>query len=84
MRFVRTQILPARERLFNSPINKRLLQRKSFGLPLFPHLPIVRRAAGVSFPWAMLPASELKLAASATAGKFSSADRRKITFGRAM
>ena len=36
---------------------------------------VFRRAAGESFPWAMLPASELKLAASATAGKFSSADR---------
>ena len=34
-----------------------------------------RRAADESYPWAMLPASELKLAASATAGKFSSADR---------
>ena len=37
----------------------------------------VRRTAGESFPWEMLPASELKLAASATAGKFSSADRLK-------
>ena len=37
----------------------------------------LRRAAGESFPWAMLPASELKLAASATADKFSSADRLK-------
>ncbi len=36
---------------------------------------LIRRPAGESFSWTMLPASELKLAASATAGKFSSAAR---------